>query len=91
MFSLSLFIRLHNGPRFAMVSICSCGSFRRNADVSVFNDCRLTTVRLVQFKNNHFELVARCLNLRKKTKTRKVSEVIQNNHLITLPVAAFHR
>ena len=29
-----------------------------------FNNCRLTTVRLVQLKSKHFELVDRCLNPR---------------------------
>ena len=36
MFSLSFFILLQNGPWFAMISICSCCSFWRNIDVSVF-------------------------------------------------------
>ena len=36
MLSLSFFILLQNGPWFAMISICSCCSFWRNIDVSVF-------------------------------------------------------
>ena len=36
MFSLSFFILLQNGPWFAIISICSCCSFWRNIDVSVF-------------------------------------------------------
>ena len=36
MLSLSFFILLQHGPSFAMISICSCGSFWRNIDVSVF-------------------------------------------------------
>ena len=36
MFSLSFFIFLQNGPWFTMISICSCCSFWRNIDVSVF-------------------------------------------------------
>ena len=36
-----------------------------------FNNCRLTAVRFVQFKSEHFELVARCLNqLKNKKKFR---------------------
>ena len=35
-FSLSCFILLQNGPWFAIISICSCCSFWRNIDVSVF-------------------------------------------------------
>ena len=34
-----------------------------------FNNCRLTAVRLVQFKSKHFELVARCLNQPKNKKS----------------------
>ena len=36
MFSLSLFFILQDGPWFAIISICSCCSFWRNIDVSVF-------------------------------------------------------
>ena len=36
-FSLSFFILLHNGQWFAMISICSCCSFWRNTDISVFH------------------------------------------------------
>ena len=36
MFSLSFFILLQNRPWFAMILICSCCSFWRNIDVSVF-------------------------------------------------------
>ena len=36
MFSLSFFILMHYGPWFAMLSNCSCCSFWRNIDVSVF-------------------------------------------------------
>ena len=36
MYSLSFFILLQNGPWFAMILICSCCLFRRNIDVSVF-------------------------------------------------------
>ena len=32
-----------------------------------FNNCRLTNVNLIQFKNKHFKVVARCLNKWKKT------------------------
>ena len=35
-FSLSFFILLQNEPWFAMILICSCCSFWRNIDVSVF-------------------------------------------------------
>ena len=48
-----------------------------------FNNCLLKTVRLVQFKSKHFELVAICLNQRKNKKS------VGNKCLITLPVAAF--
>ena len=34
-----------------------------------FNNGRLTTVRLVQFKSKHFKLVARCLTQRKNKKS----------------------
>ena len=36
MFSLSFFILFQNGPWFALISICSCSSFWRNIDESVF-------------------------------------------------------
>ena len=36
MFCLSFIILLQNGPWFAMISICSCCSFWRNIDLSVF-------------------------------------------------------
>ena len=36
MFHLLFFILLHNGPWFAMILICSCCSFWRNTEVSVF-------------------------------------------------------
>ena len=63
-----------------------CYSFvllmRAHSDITLtfvfFNNVRLTTVRLVEFKSIHFELVARCPNQRKKT--RKVSEIIVELH-----------
>ena len=48
-----------------------------------FNNCRLTIVNLIQLKNKHFEMVARCLEYGKNTKGfRKI-------RFITLPLAAF--
>ena len=35
----------------------------------LFNNRRLTVMRLVQFKSKHFELVARCLNQPKNKKS----------------------
>ena len=48
-----------------------------------FNNCLLKTVRLVQFKSKHFELVVICLH-QQKNKT-----IVGNKCLITLPVAEF--
>ena len=33
-----------------------------------FNNCRLTNVNLIQFENKQCEVVARCLNQKKKHK-----------------------
>ena len=48
-FNLSVFILFQNGPWFAMISICSCCSFWRNIDVSVFqqlssNKCEFDSI-----------------------------------------------
>ena len=48
-----------------------------------FNNSRLTNVNLIQFKNKHFKVVARCLNKWKNIK------VFRKNRLITLILAAF--
>ena len=66
MFLLSFFIRLHNGPSLATHAVYSDVALT----LTFFNNCRLTTVRLIQFENKHFELVARCLNQWKNTKGR---------------------
>ena len=57
-------------PWFAMISICSCCSFWRTLDVSVFNNCHLTNVNLIQFKKNKQFYVLT------NGKTQKFSEII---------------
>ena len=48
-----------------------------------FNNCRLTNVSVIKFEIKHFEQVASCLNQWKN------KNGFGNNHLITLPGAAF--
>ena len=70
MFSLSLFYQL---TQWTM--ICSWFRFAHvvHSDVTLtivlINNCRLTTVRLVEFKSRHFELIARWFNQRKNKKS----------------------
>ena len=53
-----------------------------------FNNCRLTAVRLVQFKGKHFELIARCLNQPKNKKcfgnNRKELFYYTSSHSVSL-------
>ena len=46
----------------------------------LFNNCRLTTVRLVQFESKYFELVARYLNQRKNKK--KIGKIEKKMEII---------
>ena len=67
-------------PKFQFAHVVHAGY---TPTLVFFNNCRLTNVSLVQFENKRFKLVARCLNQCKNMK------VLRNNHLVTLPVAAF--
>ena len=62
MFSLSFFILLHNGPWFAIISTCSCCSFWRNTDVSLFQQLSPDKCKFNLIWNKHLEVVAKCLN-----------------------------